>query len=165
MVPVKYAYKSSLTVYDQQFNSDHKLISLLIEFRVCNEKINHVPKWKTHKADWELYQELAESNFNYEANPDINEHEEQFVKTLNNIATKSIPKTKATGKKQTKYVPWWNRECELAIRHRETARKNYAARKTEHNEIRYTEAKKQVKDTILNAKRKQLARFCKSNRN
>ena len=154
IVPIKYAYKSKFKVYDTTMNSDHFPFSITTELKATLEHVKNIPKWKTHKADWLLYQTLAETKFDYNTeNLDIHQHENQFVSILNEIATQSIPQTKAGTKTPRKIVPWWNRECDQAIRKRESARKHYQRRKNNNTKLQYWEAKKNAKKVILEAKR------------
>ena len=155
IVPKHLAHKSNILVHDTTLNSDHFPITLEIEFQVSLELSKTTPRWKTHKADWEAYKTLAETNFHYDsADCDIQDLETKFINSINESATHSIPKTKDSNRKPPRRtVPWWNKECSEAIKNRENARRTYKKRKNENNRAKLVDARKAVKKTIYEAKR------------
>ena len=163
IIPTKLAYKSSLKVHQSSLGSDHLPLLLNIEFQTTLEPPKTIPKWKTHKADWALFKQLAEQGFNYDTtNLEINKHEALFIEALNKYAEKSIPKTNCKTKKLRKSVPWWNKQCDLAIRKRKNARTKYKFRKTQENLDLYKAARKEAKKVIQQAKKENWEQFASS---
>ena len=155
IVPVTLAHKSEIKVHNNTLGSDHLPILLNIEFQTITELPKYNPQWKISKADWDTYKALAETNFQYDSsNNNVQDMDTKLIDAINKSAELSIPKTKQVAKKPKTTVPWWNKECDLAIRNRENTRKTYRAHKSDITKQAYTEARKEVKKVILEAKRK-----------
>ena len=160
IAPVKYAYKTEFKVIDNAMSSDHLPILITTDFKGFIEKAQNTPKWKTHKADWLQYQNVATTKFEYNnSNLDIDQHENQFLTALNESATASIPRSKQGDRQIRKIVPWWNRECELAVKKRESARKTCQKKPNEYNKETYRQAMGFCKKIILDAKRNNWQEF------
>nr|CAH7717614.1 unnamed protein product [Callosobruchus chinensis] len=101
-------------VADDLYGSDH--LPIIISNTDYNE-IYSTPteKWKYNKADWNKFSQYIDNNLNRATlTNDINSTINNFNAIITEAAHKHIGKTKHLRTRNP--VPWWNEDCEAAIR-------------------------------------------------
>ncbi|XP_059411379.1 uncharacterized protein LOC132144830 [Carassius carassius] len=99
--------------------SDHFPIIVTVGIDVIKEDEVRVPRWRLDKANWELFQVLAErkcGELDERCLKDVELFNSEFVSNILQVAEVSIPKTGGRGVKKS--VPWWNEQCSAAIKQR-----------------------------------------------
>lgn len=79
---------------------------------------NDVQKYMYHKADWIKYYLESESifkNYNLDANAPLSSYE-LFCELINEIKSKCIPTRRVSKKINRIPAPWWNKECDDAVK-------------------------------------------------
>ena len=148
-------------VLDNLYGSDH--YPLMLKFNQPIEKpIRLSQKWKFQDANWEKYKQNVTLNIQnldiYIENStqnntvDIDEIINKFTEIIIDSANVSIPKTNE-GKKK-KIIPWWNAECENAIRNAKKALNTYKRENTLRNRIEFKKQKSIAKRIVKDSKKK-----------
>lgn len=107
---------------DDLYDSDHFpiFIKTSMSQNLQNNNICLPKKWKYDKADWLMFSELVNQNILELPSPlsmpdyPINYIIEKFTGIILQAANLSIPKT--TGHIRKNNLPWWNDDCNVAIR-------------------------------------------------
>ena len=129
--------------YKDTCGSDH--YPIIIDMN--NNIQDHTPRWNINKADWIKFQHLCSK----ELIEDKIQTMEHYTQTLISIATKSIPKSSPSGKKNK---PWFNSECKEIIKQRKAALKNFKKQPTTSNLLIYKQQRAKARKTIKESKRK-----------
>ena len=129
---------------DYLYGSDHYPLTIKIAEPI--PVINmHNPRYKFYKAEWPKYKENISKkitdfnnfveNFDSITNIDINCIIEKFNNIIIEAANDSIPITRLSNCKNS--IPWWNEECENAIKSAKQAFNKYKKHKNLQNKIEY----------------------------
>lgn len=98
--------------------------------------MNTIPhsKWKLNRANWDLYQELLQGRL---SNLTIGGDVDTTLAQLNHMIVESakIAIGKTSNVKRRRVVPWWNQECDQAIKQSKHALNYYRKHKTIENLI------------------------------
>jgi len=110
------ASNCSTKITNNFLGSDHSIIHTTVN-GVHLQETQFLPKWNFSKADWPKFAEMCDRTL-LSFSPTL-EHSYQLFETYGLEASKEfIPQTK----RYTKIlVPWWNKECEQAIKNRKHA--------------------------------------------
>ena len=132
-------------VYDDTCGSDHFPILLQNETNKLNKR---TPSWNLKKANWDEFKTSCLTELIPEANKNKEEYLLYFTNTLLNIAERHIPKSSTSPKHNR---PWFNEECQKAVRLRRAALKKFKMNPTRENLNNYknswAKARKIIKDS------------------
>ena len=154
------ASKCTTHVTDQLLGSDHYVIFTSIYSRVVRSGPSPC-KWSLGKANWENFNRLVDDQLISHAHQNTNTEKmnSNITNSLISAAENSIPRSRNMGKQP---VPWWNNDCERAIRRKRAAYlKMIRSFKIEHV-IAFKRRRSECRCTILNAKRQYWRDFCTS---
>ena len=135
-------------VNDDLCGSDHYPILLQSKHSISEGKNQH---WQLHKADWEGFQELCETNLTITQfeNITVDDPIAHLTTKLIEIAEKTIPKTSAIPKKQTNN--WFNDCCRKAIQQRKQALNRFHKHPNRQNldkyKCEYAKARRTINET------------------
>lgn len=142
------------------YGSDHYPIILKFD-QAHSDQRSFTPKYKWYKADWVKYKHIIRenlTNLNNEIKRQTNENHlniDNLIAKLNEIiitaADLSIPTTISSSKKTTN-KPWWNTDCEEAIKKYKKSFNSYKKNKTMENKIEYKRLRAIARRTIKNNK-------------
>lgn len=135
--------------------SDHYPIIITTNTKLHEETRK---KWKTKEARWSKFRKLL--TFNNKENlkfMEINEHEKAIRQTILNAAEKSIPKT--TGRRASKYAPWWTKEIEEKLKEKQTALNCFRLRGKTEDFNKFTNLQRKLTQIIKKEKEKSWERF------
>jgi hypothetical protein len=110
----------SWTVHDDLCGSDH--FPILIEDIIPSSN-NQNQNWKLSKTDWNLLEKLCDEKIKEDTLTNVNDPILKFSTILLQIGEKCIPKTSTNPKKIKK--PWFNGDCDEAIKNRKKAEKRF----------------------------------------
>lgn len=157
-------------VGDDPLGSYHYPTFIDILTSASNYKSNNdlVRKYLFHKANWSQYYELSENIFDeflFSSDPIINYN--NFCEKLNILKEKCIPVWKPKHRKSPiSPAPWWNKECERAVKSSKEALLNYRNSLTMETYIEYKRLDAIKKRVIKEAKKDSWHKLCDSfNRN
>ena len=136
------------SVCEDQHGSDH--FPILIE-SVQTHGEDHNPKWKLHKADWDLFNNLCNESLTDTSLSDSSDPITDFTSSLIAISEKCIPKTSRNPKKSN---PWYNDDCKEAIKQRKDTLSKFCKFPTHVNLNNYRSSRAKARRTIKSAKRK-----------
>ncbi|KFM76752.1 RNA-directed DNA polymerase from mobile element jockey, partial [Stegodyphus mimosarum] len=119
-------------------NSDHYPIFVSLSRRGANP-MSRSPRFIYERADWELFSSVAELTAKMVEDVHIDEAVEAITYTIIQAATLSIPKTSGKLPKYSK--PWWNRDCQGAVRKQRKAWGIFRRYPTVRNLIAFKSAK------------------------
>ena len=141
-------------VHDDPLSSDHFPIVTSINLGHKRVPNTSIPRWNLSKADWTHFTELSKTlkiNFDHST---INENNEKFILELTKICDQTIPKTRPNPDHTHRRLPWWNAECEQAIKDKNKAYKKFKKYKTEPLKEIYKTARAHSKIVLDSAKTK-----------
>ena len=136
------------SVCEEQHGSDH--FPILIE-SVRTHGEDHNPKWKLHKADWDLLNNLCNESLTDTSLSNSSDPITDFTSSLITISEKCIPKTSTNPKKSN---PWYNDDCKEAIKQRKHTLSKFCKFPTHANLNTYRNSRAKARRTIKSAKRK-----------
>lgn len=130
-----------------------------------NNDISH--KYLFHKANWSHYCEVSENIFKqFILTPDPIINYNNFCNKLNELKERCIPVLKPKLGKSVIPAPWWNEECEQAVKCSKLALLNYRNTLTIETYIEYKRLDALKKRIIKEAKKDSWRKLCESfNRN
>ena len=132
-----------ITLEDTLF-SDHKIIQLTLNAKSTDHTTQS--RWNLKHAAWDAYTtDMEQTNFKV---TDL----EKFSSSLLACAQQHVPRTTPHTQKQ-KAVPWWNTDCDTAIKQRKRALNRHKRYNTQQTQDTYKRAKAHCRKTILQAKR------------
>ena len=148
------------TVHTDTLGSDHLPIG--ITYTEDKTRINPIYTYNIKKADWALYTRNADLQID---NTNTDSKCNSIINSITQASYLSIPKNTPYIKGKIK-VPWWTRECRIALNHRNRALRHYKDHPTQENFINYKKAQAEAKGIIKEAKRKSWREYIsKINRN
>ena len=160
LVSSSIAAKCSWAVFDDFWGSDHLPIFTTYGMHHFKDPHKFTPKWSFKKVNWSEFDSACE---HYIANPDINASIDtiytNFVDQIGMAANASIPKTKPI-KSGINPVPWWNTECDEAIRNKRKARNRLKRSRLPSDLIAYKRASAIARRVIRHAKKEDWRQFC-----
>ena len=136
------------SVCEDQRGSDH--FPILIESVRTHDEA-HNPKWKLHKANWDLFNTLCNESLTDTTLSDSSDPITYFTSSLITISEKCIPKTSTNPKKSN---PWYNDDCKEAIKQRKDTLLKFCKFPTHENLNTYRNSRAKARRTIKSAKRK-----------
>ena len=136
------------SVCEDQRGSDH--FPILIESVRTHDEA-HSPKWKLHKANWDLFNTLCNESLTDTTLSDSSDPITYFTSSLITISEKCIPKTSTNPKKSN---PWYNDDCKEAIKQRKDTLLKFCKFPTHENLNTYRNSRAKARRTIKSAKRK-----------
>uniref|UniRef100_A0A0B7BQ42 Endonuclease/exonuclease/phosphatase domain-containing protein n=2 Tax=Arion vulgaris TaxID=1028688 RepID=A0A0B7BQ42_9EUPU len=124
-------------VCDQIGGSDHRPVKLLINNINKEELTNSAPSWNYKKADWKLFQELADK-YCKEINQSgkVDRDARSFNKAILDAAKKAIPR----GRRKN-YKPYWTPEMEVLHSSLCSARNTMELAPTDQNVMQHNRAR------------------------
>ncbi|KAJ8018507.1 hypothetical protein HOLleu_43470 [Holothuria leucospilota] len=135
-------------VHDDQCGSDHYPILIDVAYPMPEER---VPRWQLQKADWSEFSHLCQNEIVRGAFDGIEDQISNFTQLLVNIATKTIPKSSANPR--SKHKPWFNTDCEQAIKDRKKALNIFKKFPNNVNLSNYLNARAKARRIIKASKR------------
>jgi hypothetical protein len=103
-------------------------------------------------ANWTKYvATLDDMDCNDIPNPDPDVYCQNMTDNILKAAEAAIPKTKGNIPRRDP-VPWWNEECEKAVKSKAKALFKFRKNRTQPNRVQYRLSVQHTKDTILMAK-------------
>ena len=156
---------SEWTVESNNLGSGHCPVVTHIRRQLLVDNITLPRKWKLHEADWGQYTSQANKLpwENYE-DSNLQTHCDNITRAIIDLATDNVPRT--SGKLVTnKVTPWWNKDCEVAIKVRDTALKNFKKRPNYINRDIYNKLRNKAIKTLNNAKTLSWRSFCATLKN
>ena len=115
------------SVCEDQHGSDH--FPILIESVQTHDE-DHIPKWKLHKANWDLFHTLCNESLTDTSLSDSSDPINDFTSSLITISEKCIPKTSNNPNKSN---PWYNDDCKEAIKQRKDTLSKFCKFPTHEN--------------------------------
>ena len=103
---------------DNRIGSDH--LPIIIKFDISHVvELHGIMRWTFSKANWEMFAKLCDNEFDQiDMAGSIDEINEQFTSNIIKSANQSIGNKTGKLRKCVKMVPWWNKECNDAIRNK-----------------------------------------------
>lgn len=135
-------------ILEDPHGSDH--FPIIIRFPPkLNNPSNQPKKWNTNRADWERFS----ASISHPSSPvsDINNFLKELQHNIISSASLSMPEAKHKSGKPP--VPWWNLECNTAIKNRKKALNKFKRQPNEENFIKYKRLRALAKRTITTAKK------------
>lgn len=143
------------------YGSDHYPIILEHCSSTTNTKFSHIPKWRIELADWEKFSEHVKNKLEQcSLYGNINQILDQFNQTITRSAEVAVGKTTYLNKRRP--VPWWNKQCEEALRASKNSFYRYRRHKTTENRIEFKKLKAIATRTINASKTNSWKQFVKS---
>ena len=153
---------SKWNVENNSLGSDHFIICIkLYQQRNVNENNSKCLLWNFKKAKWDLFiknLEATQNNRNYDL-IEINKYWEIISKDIYDTANKYIPKVK---KRIKNPVPYWNEECNEAIKERKLARRKVLKSKLPQDYLIYKQKKALAQQIIKSSKKQYWQNYCNS---
>ena len=125
-------------------------IPIVIESIETHEE-DHNPKWKLNKANWDLFHSFCDESLTSTSFSDSVDRTADFTSSLIDISEKCIPKTSTNPKKSN---PWYNDDCEEAIKQRKEILSRFCKFPTKDNLNTYRVFRAKARRTIKSSKRK-----------
>ena len=132
--------------HDEQCGSDHYPIFIKTNNPTQEDR---APKWQLKKADWPTFRKLCQNQINdkiLEQTDPITTITQKIIE----IAHQTIPKTT---KKNSKYKPWFTKECREIVKTRKKGLRKFRTNPTSTNLQNYRQARAKARQTTKNAKR------------
>ena len=154
------ASKCQTSVTDKLLGSDHFIILTTINNRVIRS--DPLPrKWSLNKADWKKFSRLVDLHLenSNSHNADTENLNSEITSSLIFASTNAIPRSKNTGKKP---VPWWNPDCERAIRLKRAVFLKMKRSFDFEHVLLFKKRRSECRRILLSAKRQCWENFCAS---
>lgn len=124
-----------------------------ISKKILKKKPNPLERWKLKTADWIGFTSYIERKLDTPSPDikDINSTVETYTSVIIEAANKFIKKKKSLSRHKS--VPWWNAECEQAIKESKNAFYNYKKCNTEYNLIEFKRLRAKARYITKKAKK------------
>ena len=126
----------SWRVVDDRYTSDHFPIILETSQSTPDSRL---PRWNMEKAQWSLFQEHCLIEATADEFQIIDDAIELLNTTFYSAGLQSIPRTSGSFKR--KPVPWWNKECAVALRTMRASFTRYKRHNSEYYRIEYRKSR------------------------
>lgn len=144
-------YVNQWEPYDHLYGSDHFPIKLSYDCDIVVPGNFSLPKWNIKFANWISFSETIERNLNdYSVNKTVDEAVEHLESVIVMAATEHIGVKKL---KFRKSVPWWNTDCETALRENKAAFNKLKKHNTQNNRIEFQRLRARARLIIKKSKR------------
>ena len=153
---------SNWNTLNDTLGSDHYLIRIeLYQKRKVNEVDSKCNLWNYKKANWNLFRENLENLQSIRSidHSEINKYWNNISKDITDAANKFIPKVKIRFKNP---VPYWNKECDDAIKERKRAKRKVLRSKLPQDYIVYKQKKALAQKVIKSSNKLYWQNYCKS---
>lgn len=140
--------------------SDHFPICSKVGVDIEQRVGERMLRWRFKSADWDKYKELCESKMKEISKciEDVDVFNKEICKVLQSTAEEVIGKRKAGTRR--KAMPWWNEECNEAIKRRNKALKRVRRSLNFNDLVSYKRAQAIVRRVIRTSKRNYWREFC-----
>ena len=108
-------------------------------------------RWKLHKADWNCFRVRCEQTICREVFSEVEDPTELFTSLIYKAATEAVPRTSKHPKRHNK--PWFNDDCNNAIKARKAALRRFDLRPTPENNSLFKIARAKARRVIKESKR------------
>lgn len=135
-------------VWEDQCGSDHYPIGITINSPSPSDKL---PNWQLHKADWVKFKLLSAEVLNKDKFSNVETKIEHFTSCLQDIANNCVPKSSSVSSHLPK--PWFNKDCDKAIKERTKALNTFKHFPTQENLNSYRIARAKARKVIKTNKR------------
>jgi len=116
----------------------------------------HIPRWNFQRANWQRFSDLCDLSL-----PSISTELEQSYKlcetSILQAATSSIPQTNYSEKLS---VPWWNAECDRAIKNKKHALNRMKRTRSQTDIIIFKRCRAKARRTVLATKETSWRHYC-----
>lgn len=135
------------------YSSDHIPINIILPTPFPHNHWKPLqPKWKYNEADWDLFKETIDTQLElltYSDNIDTN------ITSFNNIVLSAaeIAVKKKNPPSQHCPVPWWNNECDTAIKASKTAFYKFRRSKSQEDYINFKKLRSKARRTVKESKK------------
>lgn len=143
--------------------SDHYPLIVKVGIELQRNKELRIPRWKLEKANWQAFADKSEIKYEEifrESIEDIDKINQKVSTAIIKAAQETIPKS--TGKNRKKSVPWWDKNCEMAIKGKNRAFKQLKKQHNLETLVQYRKAQAIVRKTVKTAKRMFWWKYCSS---
>ena len=130
-----------------QFGSDHFPIFISSE-RFSNQSIS---SWQLTRANWDLFDRLCQVEITQDDYDDVDEAIDLFSSRLISIASRAVPKSSTSSKRQRR--PWFNKDCQKAVRLRRAALQRFKGSPSSANLSLYRQARANARRIVKAAKK------------
>ena len=145
-------------VIDSLHDSDH--FPIKITTTVPRTNLDRPPRFKTERANWELFQTMTETCLNADEVDDIDELVDNIGSIIMESAEVCIPTSSGTVGRVS--VLWWTADCRNAIKERRRAERALKRARTVGNEIAYNRTKAKCRHVFNSARKESWRRFVSS---
>ena len=147
------------SVHEDLCGSDH--FPTFLHYKNKAALLN-IPKWSFKKADWYNFKFKCSQEINRNTFKTIKENRcELFTSVLHFIAEITIPKSSTVPRKLHK--PWWNGECEEALKQRKRALNHFKRNPSHENltnyKIEYARARRVIRRNMRNSWREYVSQL------
>lgn len=160
LVSGELAGKSGWEVFDFNLGSDHFPTLGTFGLQLPAEMIRTDGRLNFFKADWEKFETVCDTLLPSIQNESIDQWNSDLTGLISAAAASAIPK-KGIGL-QRKAVPWWSKECDEAIKERNSAFRLLRRYPTVDNLIQYKRCRALARRVIKSAKRDSWREYCSS---
>lgn len=138
-------------VLDSLYDSDHFPILITLDNKNCEIPFT-ASFWKLKHANWEGFRNKIEDEMSsFQISDDIDISLDTFTKIILHAAEQYIG-TSSTNS-NSKSLPWWNNECQVAVKNCKKALNKYRKHKTEENLVAFKHMKAIARKTLKASKR------------
>ena len=152
--------KCSWKVNPDSLGSDHRPIIIGIDEPAVCENGAQI-KYCFKKADWDRFKNYCKEHLNDSlVNENLDKFYENIINAILSAADASIPKSRCGFR--SKKVPYWNEQCDQAVRARKEAERKMIKTKNLDDCIKYRETKARAQKTLKQSKRDYWESYCNS---
>jgi len=153
------AAKCRWEVLDSCWNSDH-LPTQITYGEAPDIEDGHFKKWNFRKADWGNFSSQVSEKINEKLLlPSIQESCKLISTEIEKLAENNIPQTNPINNTK-RMVPFWNEDCNAAVKNKEKLRKKMHDSKTLPDGNLYRKAKAKTQYIIKNSKKEHWQDYC-----
>lgn len=162
------AHKCECNTLTDLYDSDHFPIITKINLNRATSHNTFFPRWKIDLANWNDYRRILKQYLQPSEDSitkythQIDHLIDEFISMLKQAADQSIPKTVHTKRNNIYKVPWWNNDCNTAIKDAKRAFNKFKKHKTLENLIAYKKYRAVARTTIRQNKKQSWINFLTS---
>ena len=125
------------SISDSLYDSDH--YPIMIETNIDCNNFNRPIRYDTSRADWKQFQEMTNVENIQSQYLTVDDFSQEIEEKIITAADACIPKTSGTLRRPP--VPWWNQDCQRAMKERLRSERALKKSHTIENLIRYKRAR------------------------